>query len=186
MFVLTFSALTSHRATHSDDSISERIHSRGKEISSFVQSDSDEVCIFVLLYVFFCISVKCIFVIMFQVSANSQKRMIPFPLQRRTTNLHQNNFESDSVNENFSPLRTGTRRKRKMKRMDIDPVDSHLVPPRPIGSVIAKPSNAGFASRSCLPIPGPSGVRNNIAKKKKFLKNPPANNAQRLYFYFLV
>lgn len=31
------------RATHSDDSISEKIYSRGKELSSFVQSDSDEV-----------------------------------------------------------------------------------------------------------------------------------------------
>lgn len=148
-------ALTSHRATHSDDSISERIHSRGKELSSFVQSDSDEV------------------------SANSQKRLVPFPLQRRAANLHQMNFESDSVNENFSPLRTGTRRKRKMKRMDIDGVDSHLAPPRPVGSTITKTPNIGFPSRTCISLPGPSGVQNNLAKKKKFLKNAPGNNTQR-------
>ncbi|KAL0280999.1 UNVERIFIED_CONTAM: hypothetical protein PYX00_002134 [Menopon gallinae] len=144
----------SQRTTHSDDSISERIHSRGKEVSSFVQSDSDEV------------------------STNSQKRFTPFPLQRRTTNLQQN-FESDSVNENFSPLRTGTRRKRKLKRMDVDPVDSNLVPPRPISSLIAKPISAVGLGNKGGPMPGPSGLRNNIAKKKKFLKNPPVHNNQR-------
>lgn len=89
------------------------------------------------------------------------------------------NFESDSVNENFSPLRTGTRRKRKMKRMDIDTVDSHLAPPRPVSSAIIKTQNVGFPSRTCISLPGPSGVRNNFAKKKKFLKNTPANNTQR-------
>lgn len=43
MFVNLISALTNQRTTHSDDSISERIYAKGKEFSSFLQSDSDEV-----------------------------------------------------------------------------------------------------------------------------------------------
>ncbi|XP_065333744.1 G patch domain-containing protein 2-like [Cloeon dipterum] len=48
---------------------------------------------------------------------------------------HVNCIESDSVNENFSPIRPTTRRKRKFKRMAIDPHDiagqSCLRPPPP-------------------------------------------------------
>ncbi|KAK6634053.1 hypothetical protein RUM43_001666 [Polyplax serrata] len=147
-------ALSNQRTTHSDDSISEKVYPRGKELSSFVQSDSDEV------------------------STNSQRRLLPYPLQKKSS-LHQNqNFESDSVNENFSPLQTGTRRKRKMKRMDTDNIDNQMIPPKSIGGLLGKPSFMfGLVNRNCMPVAGPSGIRN--AKKKKILKNFTASNNER-------
>lgn len=82
------------------------------------------------------------------------------------------------MNENFSPLRTGTRRKRKMKRMDTDNVDNQMIPPKSIGGLLGKPSfMIGFVSRNCMPAAGPSGIRN--AKKKKILKNFTAGNNER-------
>ncbi|XP_054264422.1 G patch domain-containing protein 2 isoform X2 [Macrosteles quadrilineatus] len=43
-----------------------------------------------------------------------------FSLQEKRHLLHVGNMESDSVNENFSPIRPSTRRKRKFKRMAVD------------------------------------------------------------------
>ncbi|EEB14237.1 conserved hypothetical protein [Pediculus humanus corporis] len=139
-------ALTNQRTTHSDDSISERIYAKGKEFSSFLQSDSDEV------------------------STNSQRRLLPYPLQKKASHFHQNqNFESDSVNENFSPFRTGTRRKRKMKRMDTDNVDNQMIlssSPKAIGRIQRPSFMFQLVSRNVLPAAGPSGKRKRSSRDK--------------------
>ncbi|XP_046383805.1 G patch domain-containing protein 2 isoform X2 [Ischnura elegans] len=89
---------------HSDDSsssIGDFLLSRDKGVSSFHQSDSDEM----------------------SPSPDVQHRLAPLSLQpRKSTNSAHGNFvESDSVNENFSPIRPSTKRKRKFKRMAVDP-----------------------------------------------------------------
>lgn len=119
-------------------------------------------------------------------SANSQRRLVPYPLQKRNPHTHHQppNFESDSVNENFSPLRTGARRKRKMKRMDCEPGEAGaptpMVPPVRLPAILPTPCVAPSLPRGlCLPgpsvpsgpprglsLPGPSGVRG-VGKKKK-------------------
>lgn len=121
---------------------------------------------------------------MTQVSANSQQRLTPYQLQKKISNLNQNqNFESDSVNENFSPLRSGIRRKRKMKRMDANNADNQMIPPKAINGLIGK-SNLmiGLVRRSYMPVAGPSGIKN--AKKKKIIKNFTASNNERLNLLF--
>ncbi|XP_071440652.1 G patch domain-containing protein 2 isoform X2 [Hetaerina americana] len=87
----------------SDDSSSSigDFMSRDKGVSSFHQSDSDEM----------------------SPSPDVQHRLAPLSLQpRKSTNSAHGNFvESDSFNENFSPIRPNTKRKRKFKRMAVDP-----------------------------------------------------------------
>lgn len=106
--------------------------------------------------------------------------MAPYPLQKRNPAAHHQpgNIESDSVNENFSPLRTGARRKRKMKRMDCDPAELASVPAAPPSVTLGPAEAAAIFSTpvelpSSLPLglarlslPGPSGIRV-FGKKKK-------------------
>uniref|UniRef100_A0A1B6CD41 G patch domain-containing protein n=2 Tax=Clastoptera arizonana TaxID=38151 RepID=A0A1B6CD41_9HEMI len=87
----------------SDDS-SSSIGGDNKGISSMYQSDSDDV---------------------------SGRQPIMFNLQSRKPSHLLGNLESDSVNENFSPIRPNTRRKRKFKRMavDVDMASTSSKPP---------------------------------------------------------
>ncbi|KAG8222575.1 hypothetical protein J437_LFUL010418 [Ladona fulva] len=89
---------------HSDDSsssIGDFLMSKDKGVSSIHQSDSDDM----------------------SPSPALQHRLSPLSLQSRkaANSMHRNFVESDSVNENFSPIRPSTKRKRKFKRMAVDP-----------------------------------------------------------------
>ncbi|XP_072158739.1 uncharacterized protein [Bemisia tabaci] len=73
---------------------------------------------------------------------------VPYSLTSFKKSCVHTNLESDSVNENFSPLRPSTRRKRKFKRMAVD------------GDMIALPSRSISA---CLPY--------GLGKKKRVLRH---------------
>lgn len=91
-----------HR-TQSDDSsssIGELMLSRDKGLSSLHQSDSDDV-----------------------ISAGIHRQLAPLTRKTRPITQLHGNIESDSFNENFSPVHPNTRRKRKFKRMAVDPVE---------------------------------------------------------------
>nr|CAD7571551.1 unnamed protein product [Timema californicum] len=99
--------LACHR-TQSDDSsssIGELMISRDRGMSSLHQSDSDDIAI----------------------AGGIRHHLTPFSLRSRQVPHLHGNFESDSFNENFSPIHLNTRRyrKRKFKRMAVDPVDSN-------------------------------------------------------------
>ncbi|XP_067011470.2 G patch domain-containing protein 2 isoform X2 [Anabrus simplex] len=121
--------------TQSDDSSSsmgEPILSRDKGLSSLHQSDSDDI----------------------GSTAGVHRHLAPFSLKaRQVAHLH-GNFESDSFNENFSPVHPNTRRKRKFKRMAVDPVE---------------PDNPS-TSQSAVPIPLAS------SKKKRIIRHSNCEN----------
>lgn len=94
---------TCHK-TQSDESTSsvEPVLSRDRGMSSLHQSDSDDI----------------------GPTAGVHRHLAPFSLQaKKVAHLH-GNIESDSFNENFSPVHPNTRRKRKFKRMAVDVTDA--------------------------------------------------------------
>ncbi|XP_059484055.1 G patch domain-containing protein 2-like isoform X2 [Neocloeon triangulifer] len=122
----------------SSSSLEETFRSKG--VSSFHQSDSDEGS---------------------PTPHGGHRTRLQMPaiaLKSRRTNgapsRHMNCIESDSVNENFSPIRPTTRRKRKFKRMAIDPEiggHSSLRPPPPlVSSWIGTHSKHHHGTRSSL------------------------------------
>ncbi|XP_067011471.2 G patch domain-containing protein 2 isoform X3 [Anabrus simplex] len=125
--------------TQSDDSSSsmgEPILSRDKGLSSLHQSDSDDI----------------------GSTAGVHRHLAPFSLKaRQVAHLH-GNFESDSFNENFSPVHPNTRRKRKFKRMAVDPVE---------------PDNPS-TSQSAVPIPLAS------SKKKRIIRHSNCENSEMM------
>ncbi|KAE8741755.1 hypothetical protein FOCC_FOCC012703 [Frankliniella occidentalis] len=148
-------------ATQSDDSdsISEALLNRDRGHSSLHQSDSDDM--------------------------SPARQVATFNLRTRHVLPHIHALESDSVNENFSPIRPSTRRRRKLKRMAIDVTDqagastssgipagshavpvipnfSHSLPSRPSGSA---PTSGGFGG---------------IIKKRRVLRHSSNSNENRL------
>ncbi|KDR23012.1 G patch domain-containing protein 2 isoform X1 [Zootermopsis nevadensis] len=121
-----------YHKTLSDDSsssIGELMLSRDKGLSSLHQSDSDDVT-----------------------STGVYRQLAPLTRKTRPVIHLHGNIESDSFNENFSPVHPNTRRKRKFKRMAVDPVE------------LDNPST----SHAAVPvIPLPSG------KKKRVVKHSP-------------
>ncbi|CAG2063351.1 unnamed protein product [Timema podura] len=89
---LAICTLACHR-TQSDDSsssIGELMISRDKGMSSLHQSDSDDIAI----------------------AGGIRHHLTPFSLRSRQVPHLHGNFESDSFNENFSPIHPNTRRYR--------------------------------------------------------------------------
>ena len=144
------------QTTQSDDSdsISEALLNRERGHSSLHQSDSDDM---------------------------SPARHIA-TLRSRTvvTNIHA--LDTDSVNENFSPVRPSTRRRRKLKRMAIDVTDqaapststgissgSHAVPVIPNFSRSLPSRSSGS-----LPFSG------SLFKKKRVLRHSANTDENRL------
>ncbi|XP_047099477.1 G patch domain-containing protein 2 isoform X1 [Schistocerca piceifrons] len=123
-------AATNHK-TQSDDSTSsvDPAFSRDRGMSSLHQSDSDDA----------------------GPTAGVHRQLTPFSLQARHVPLLHGNIESDSFNENFSPVHPSTRRKRKFKRMAVDVVDAGV-----------DSAGAGHAS---LPVPLAAG------KKKRSVRH---------------
>lgn len=123
-------AATNHK-TQSDDSTSsvDPAFSRDRGMSSLHQSDSDDA----------------------GPTAGVHRQVTPFNLQARHVPLLHGNIESDSFNENFSPVHPSTRRKRKFKRMAVDVVDAGV-------------DSAG-AGRASLPVPLAAG------KKKRSVRH---------------
>ncbi|XP_063238527.1 G patch domain-containing protein 2-like isoform X3 [Bacillus rossius redtenbacheri] len=112
--------LACHR-TQSDDSSSsfgERLTSKDRGASSLHQSDSDDL----------------------GASGGVCRRLAQFSLTSRRVALLHGTMESDSFNENFSPVHPSTRRyrKRRFKRMAVDsgegskPCTSQAPPPPPL------------------------------------------------------
>lgn len=70
------------------------------------------------------------------------------------------------MNENFSPFRIGARRKRKMKRMDCEAAELPPVPSIACGLSSSQNLRLPGPGPSCVSLPGPSGVRGLVKKKK--------------------
>ncbi|KAJ9581514.1 hypothetical protein L9F63_023305 [Diploptera punctata] len=122
--------------TQSDDSsssIGELMLSRDKGLSSLHQSDSDDVA----------------------PTTGAHRQLTPLARKTRQVNHLHGNFESDSFNENFSPVHPNTRRKRKFKRMAVDPVE------------LGNPST----SHATVPVPLSSGKKKRIVKHSANCEN---------------
>lgn len=143
--------------TQSDDSdsISEALLNRERGHSSLHQSDSDDM--------------------------SPARQVATFNLQSRHVMPHIH-LESDSVNENFSPIRPSTRRRRKLKRMAIDITEqagastsagilpgSHAVPVIPHFS-------RSLPSRP----PGPLPSAGALFKKRRVLRHSSNSDENRL------
>ncbi|XP_069678930.1 G patch domain-containing protein 2 isoform X2 [Periplaneta americana] len=137
--------------TQSDDSsssIGELMHSRDKGLSSLHQSDSDDV-----------------------ISTGGVHRQL-VPLTRKTRPAHfYGNFESDSFNENFSPVHPNTRRKRKCKRMAVDPVGIGN-PSTSHATVPVLPLTSGKKKRAIKHSPNCENKYNNLlcGKRKRSMR----------------
>ncbi|PSN52427.1 hypothetical protein C0J52_16256 [Blattella germanica] len=121
--------------TQSDDSsssIGEIMLSRDKGLSSLHQSDSDEVA-----------------------ASGAHRQLTPLARKTRQVNPLHGNFESDSFNENFSPVHPNTRRKRKFKRMAVDPVE------------LGNPST----SHATVPVPLSGGKKKRVVKHSANCEN---------------
>ncbi|XP_063867626.1 G patch domain-containing protein 2-like isoform X10 [Scylla paramamosain] len=108
--------------------------------------------------------------------------MSPPPEQRHRTQLlthhrpSSNLVESDSVNENFSPARPHNRRKRKCKRMALDPdVPSTSTPPGPPTNPSILPMAKPTVAVTSAGLPGASSN----CRKKKVLR--PSLDSENRY-----
>lgn len=137
-----------YQSDDSSSSIGELMLSRDKGLSSLHQSDSDDV-----------------------ISTAVHRQLTPLTRKTRPVAHLHGNIESDSFNENFSPIHPNTRRKRKFKRMAVDPVELDN-PSTSHATVTVMPLSSGKKKRVVKHSPNCENKYNNLlcGKRKRSMR----------------